>query len=129
MERKLIKNKKSYYQLKIKAISLADEAKTIRRLELDALAKAKSTTNPLQKRIYNAVFNSLYRHRIDVVRFESRATHIARAFLSGKKFSDIEKNRNLDYHLSNRVYKIVKKYSSMENVDTKELVLQWINET
>lgn len=119
-ELKVIKNKKSFYQLKVKAISLADEARTIRRLEMDALNKARATDNPIRKRIYYAVYDSLYDHRKGIVRCESRATNVARAFLSGKSYHDVESNKDSfisDTYAYNRTIKIIKKYGTIEDIE------------
>lgn len=67
--------------LKVKACSLAEEARIIRRLAYKEKKK---------KLHYNPAYESLYRHNKDVVALEARATHIARAFLKGKPLSSVE---------------------------------------
>ncbi len=67
-------------ELKIKAISLADEARTIRIEEKRAKAKRQTST-----------LNSLHEHRINVVRPAARATHLARAFLAGMPYRAVER--------------------------------------
>ncbi len=64
--------------LKIKLKSLAAEAKIIRKEE----KRAKS----------QSIRESLYRHRIDVVRYEARHTNIAYGFLRGRTYAQIETN-------------------------------------
>ena len=66
-------------KLKVKALSLAAESRIIKKLEHGC--EDKWGTNPI------------YLHRINEVRRESRATHLARAFLSGKAYSSAEASR------------------------------------
>jgi len=60
--------------LKVKIISLADEARTIRRLE----------------KVQKASRVSLREHRVKEVRNEARAAQLAYAFLRGKAYKDCE---------------------------------------
>ena len=88
-------------KLKIKAMSLAEEARIIRKLEKGCENKHG--------------FNSIYDHRINDVRNEARATNIARAFLSGKQYKDIENSRKPEREFTfgkvlARATKIIKKY-------------------
>lgn len=68
-------------ELKVKAKSLADEARIIRAEEL----KLKPVT------VANwSIYDSLHRHRVGVVRDEARMTHLARAFLRGMPYARVE---------------------------------------
>lgn len=88
-------------KLKIKAISLADEAKTIKRLEKGCVDKYG--TNPI------------YLHRVIDVRDESRATNLARAYIAGKEYRKTEPSRKpcKEYKfekIKGRLYTLVLKY-------------------
>jgi len=88
-------------KLKVKTLSLAEEAKIIKRLEKGC--EDKYGTNPI------------YLHRIQEVRREARATHLARAFLSGKAYSTVESSRKPEKHLEfqrtkKRLNNIISKY-------------------
>lgn len=66
--------------LKIKLKSLAAEARIIRKQEL-------KTRGPS----HNATRESLYRHRIDVVRRCSRETHLAYGYTRGRAYVQLER--------------------------------------
>ncbi len=68
-------------ELKIKIKSLAEEAKIIKKEERKLLAQARRT----QGQDLYAKYDSLMGHRKGIVRFECRATHLAYAFIRGKK--------------------------------------------
>ena len=102
--------------LKVKLKSLAAEAKIIR-LE--------------ETRSRGGIRNGLHEHRVGIVRFESRHTHLAYAFLRGKEYEQVEKTCKTppDWR---RVYKMVKKYGSGWDEDgrrieppTEEEVTAW----
>lgn len=61
--------------LKVKVISLADEARTIRRLE----AKAK-----------HVIQSELHEHRVKQVRWAARDAHIAYGFVKGRTWKQME---------------------------------------
>ena len=85
------KQMKNY--LKVKAMSLASEAKIIRKQEKQ---RAKQLRHALKFNYtraadyHDAVRTGLYLHRIGIVREEARATNIAYGFLRNKKYSQIE---------------------------------------
>lgn len=94
--------------LKVKLKSLAVEAKIIRHEE---------------RKTHGALRDELYRHRIDVVRFESRHTHLAYGLIRGKKLEQIEpqwasdkKPRPFD---QDKVNAMVKKYGDGKTVELK----------
>lgn len=84
-------------KLKVKTKSLAEEARIIRGLE----------------RKYG--FDSLAYHRVWDVRNESRATHLATAFLKGKAYKTVESKvhdeQKLLTYILPRVISMVKKYT------------------
>ena len=63
---------------------------------------------------YHKKWYSLHHHRKTVVRYEARATHLARAYLAGMPYEKVEKKTRVDDTLySNilpRVYSMVAKY-------------------
>jgi hypothetical protein len=83
--------------LKVKVKSLAAEAKIIRKEE---------------KRCKNSSLrNGLYRHRIDVVRYEARHTNLAYGFLRGRTYSQIESGAKKPPDWA-KVRKMVEKYGA-----------------
>ena len=65
------------------------------------------------RKIHSKWFN-LYHHRITVVRYEARATHLARAYLAGMPYEKVESKRHCDFTFVNvimpRVYTMIAKY-------------------
>lgn len=80
------KIQRNQIKLKIKAKFLAEEAKIIKKEEQKLLRRIKSYYDDVEFRDYA----DIHLHRMDVVKTESRATHIARTFLAGKPFNTIE---------------------------------------
>ena len=100
-------------KLKVKTLSLAEEAKIIKRLEKGCIDEYG--TNPI------------YLHRTIDVRNEARATHLARAFLSHRQYKSIEPSRKPEKELQfntvkKRLYKIVHKYGK----GSQEVVDNWL---
>lgn len=100
-------------ELKIKSKHLATEPAIIRHEERKLLKMAR-------RREYNDTesilvkYRSLSEHRKWVVRNESRATYLARAFLSGKLYSSVEKKvhnySTLRAYVVPRVVDMIMKY-------------------
>lgn len=116
-------------ELKIKAKHLALEPAIIRKEERKLRERAFSgrlEDKESRKLEYKA--ESLERHRKVDVRNESRATHLARAYITGKKYSDIERNikdyYTRDYLITPRVVSMVSKYS--KPVKTEQ-IKEWFN--
>ena len=79
--------------LKVKAMSLAAEAKIIRNQEKQRtkqLRHALKFNYARAAEYHDTVRTGLYLHRIGIVREEARATNIAYGFLRNKKYSQIE---------------------------------------
>lgn len=119
-------------ELKIKAKSLAAEARIIREEEIKLKRKsryARERQNVEAATHYERQRQSLYDHRIDIVRWECRATHLARAFMKGYAYADIERNARLDAYtkgrLMGRVHKLLTKYHKKSI--TAETVQQWFD--
>lgn len=75
-------------ELKVKAKSLAEEARIIRKEEQKLKAKGPVYNGPGSK------FYNLQSHRKGIVRHEARHTHVARAYLWGRPYSSVEKRPN-----------------------------------
>jgi len=119
------------YELKIKAKSHAAEARIIREEEIKLKRKARyarERQNIPAANHYERQRQSLYDHRIDIVRWECRATHLARAFMKGYAYKDIERNARLDAYtkgkLMGRVHKLLTKYHKKST--TAEDVQNWM---
>lgn len=100
-------------KLKVKTLSLAEEAKIIKRLEKGCVDE------------YG--INPIYLHRTIDVRNEARATHLARAFLSHKQYKSTEPSRKPEKEMQfnkvkKRLYKIVYKYGK----GSQEVVDNWL---
>lgn len=74
-------------ELKIKIKSLADETRTIKSEERKLKADGKGP---------GAQFNSIYRHRMDVVRPESRHSLLAYGYLRGRSYKQMEEKCRQD---------------------------------
>jgi hypothetical protein len=104
-------------ELKIKSKHLSVESKIIRFEErkLKSQAKWLRSTQQSDDKI-NSQRSKLHLHRTNEVRNENRATFLARAFIAGKKYSEVEKTRNpsKEYAFREqvipRVHAMVKKY-------------------
>ena len=88
--------------LRVKAKSLADEARIIKREE----SRAKKNKQPELKQ-------GLRDHRVTVVRAEARATNLARAFITGVPYKTVEQfsREGLPYA---RIVSMVKKYGGWD---------------
>lgn len=114
-------------QLKIKQKTLATEAQIIRleRKRLKAQIRKSRNVNKVIDTI-----NSLHWHNVDVVRVESRATHLARAFMKKTPYLVAEQGRieGKEYQFWNtvvpKVTAMAKKYDSYHI--TENDVKNWI---
>ena len=120
-------------ELKIKAKSLAAEAQMIRKEEIHTKKQARWNREhqgheAAQK--FEKIRQDLYDHRIDVVRWESRATHLARGFIKGLAYKDIERDARLDAYtkgkLVGRVHKLLTKYH--DKTITADAVMAWFDQ-
>ena len=93
--------------LKVKIKSLAEEAKIIRK----ETKKAK----------LRSIKNGLYYHRIGVVRYEARHTHLAYGFLRGREYHQIEKKAHTAPNWE-KVRRMVQKYGVHGNWEAYEAV-------
>ena len=94
-------------KLKIKAKSLAEEAKIIRKEERKLLDIPKNSEYAISE-------TELTFHRKWDVRNEARATQLAIAYLKGKKYKDVERKIHdrelLLVYIFPRVFKMIQKY-------------------
>lgn len=106
-------------ELKIKSKHLSEEAKIIRNEE-QKLKKQARWMREHQKddRAVMKAFRSLHEHRRWDVRNENRATFLARAYLEGKTYSQVERKCNdplkRDYYIVPRIVKMVSKYGPQQ---------------
>jgi len=105
------------HELKIKAKSLAAESQMIRQEELKLKRSAqwnREHQNTVEAEEFNSIRQSLYEHRTWDVRRESRATNIARAYITGKPYHTVEQTTRANAmemgYMQGRVQKLVKKY-------------------
>ena len=105
-------------ELKIKSKHLALEPAIIRKEEQKLLkqirsSKCNDTAEAFRK------FESLYLHRVRDVRYEARATLLARAYIEGRPYSSIEKKIHdksvLRCYILKRVVSMVAKYGNSED--------------
>ena len=95
--------------LKVKIKSLAAEGQIIRLEERKALGAGRYFT-----------YDGLYRHRVDDVRTEARASLLAYALLRGKPRQSVEAgDRKLHPLLENKVDAIVRRFGEGKNVTAK----------
>jgi hypothetical protein len=111
--------------LKIKLMSLAAEAKIIRRQE-QKLVKRRRQLRAAGKEVPETsdVLVSLHNHRTLDVRSEARSAHLAYGYLRGTPYRAMEW-RCEDYHQPKwkRVLEIVNKFGSMKH--TAEALAEW----
>lgn len=91
--------------LKIKAHSLADEARYIRKQEKHALKRARFHKNKQESSpadFHYGGYQSLREHRL-MLRNQMRATHLARAFLAGTDYHVVEQKTHDDFNYKNNV--------------------------
>lgn len=127
-------------QLKIKQKHLALEPSIIKFEEQKILKQIKhirdnsSYFTDSEKKILflELKFNVLASHRRWDVRNESRATHLARAYIAGKEYKTVEAKRkehneyNFTINIIPRIVKMVIKYGDYnQRKVTKEQIIEW----
>ena len=124
-------------ELKIKAKSLQEEARIIRKEE----DKLKRLIDWVENVLFSEALDerdtwlSLKQHRRWDVRNEARATHLARAFLANQRYSDVEKPKlnspDTDGHLMNRIVPrittMVNKYGRIPYTLTDSHIRDWVS--
>jgi hypothetical protein len=125
-------------ELKIKQKHLAVEPSIIKHEEKKL--REKISINILNDKPYLGLQDKLFslvNHRMQDVRNESRATHLARGFLKGADYKSIEcyrrpeKEYTFNSAIVPRILSMVNKYgvSPMHKKATKEDILKWMEST
>lgn len=121
-------------QLKIKAKMLSSEASFIRKEEHKIKRQARWLRDHQQSdasEIAYATYWNLNTHRLKKVRFEARATHLARAFLKGFPYALVEEKRLIQYendfkrNVIPRILAIAQNYSS--KIVLEKDIQNWLN--
>ena len=129
-------------ELKIKAKHLALEPAIIKK-EIKKLGRQLSyeqkDTDVVPYKLINKI-DSLHCHLIQDVKREARATHLVRGFMSGKKYSEIERNTPLSVYSNSfeghynrnfilgRMVKMYQKYGPKNHdLDTKKMIEDWLD--
>lgn len=143
-------------ELKVKSKHLGEEARIIRFEERKQLERVRRKLEKIRATGQNDInvyemhhtYRSLNHHRRWDVRNENRATFLARAYLAGVPYSNVEQTRKDDVllftYILPRVYQMVSKYGTditnrrewdkvkQRYVPTEQLkdeILDWINNT
>jgi len=117
--------------MKIKAKTLAAEARFIRKEEirLKKMAKAKDPNGGFWHPDAADTRQSLYEHRMGL-RKHSRATHLARAFLKGQAYCEVEffTRVPVPYWLIEDVTKMAIKYNDVPvpKEEAAKVIRKWI---
>jgi len=111
-------------ELKIKSKHLSVESKIIRQEELKLKKQAQWLRDHQESDVgIQKARESLAQHRQWDVRNEQRATYLARAFIQGKPYSEVEQKCNdihkRTYYIQPRVLKMIAKYGT--TVSSEEL--------
>lgn len=125
-------------KLKIKAKSLAEEAKIIRKEErklkgqiswLKIQQEFANSRKDREDKLYSDYFD-LHQHRTWDVRNEARATHLARGYLAGRKYSELEFQSDLSFvnwYISPKAVTMIKKYGDPDF--TRDQFKEWTEKT
>lgn len=122
-------------ELKIKSKHLTEEAKIIR-FEENKLRRQVRYLHEAQREVdaYAAFYKwqSLNSHRRQDVRVENRATFLARAYLAGKDYSEVEQKRSpeMEYDFQHRVLprviSMVAKYGTPNTDISAVTIKRWV---
>lgn len=112
--------------LKIKVVSLADEARRIRHDQNKRLfeaARARVDDKPERTEYHVKNYSGLHHHRVEVVRREARAANLAYAFVHGYAYGDVERFawEEPDW---NKIMKLVARYG--EDDERMEKFKAWV---
>lgn len=125
-------------ELKIKSKHLSLEAQVIRFEENKLKKQIEWCKNRQDNTTLRNTWQSLNTHRRWDVRNENRATYLARAFIQGRPYTDVEKKRNdlgvFNCYIVPRVVSMVIKYKLKrhekymkheEVVEVKKQITEW----
>jgi hypothetical protein len=115
-------------ELKIKSKHLALEPQIIKHEERKLKKQIRSNKGDLQELLRK--YESLVNHRKYIVRNESRATQLARAYISGRQYTSIERKRHDNssflMYIVPRIHAMVTRYGTGEQRKiTKEDIIEW----
>ena len=118
-------------KLKIKAASLAAEARIIRKAERNQkrLARKRDPNGGYWHPDADSTRVSLYHHRTGVVRNEARATHLALGLLNCQPYRDIERSTRepMPDAVVEKLISMANKYGRIGNVNiARKLVTNWL---
>lgn len=114
-------------QLKIKILSLSEEARIIRREELRYLAFAKNATKLEHQNQHHWTYLDLKRHRKGIVANETRDALLAYGFLRGRTYIRLESKRFTDPNWGN-IERMILKYGKESAPKLKQRFEQWKQE-
>lgn len=130
-------------ELKIKSKHLSEESKIIRHEEKKYLGawrydcnknredQANAPLVPWENTSYNT-YEKLHNHRVFDVRFENRATFLARAYLAGKVYKSVESSRKdevvFKVYILPRLTAMVAKYGENKIQKDKYVLVSGIRE-
>lgn len=115
-------------ELRIKSKHLGEEAKIIRHEERKLKRQIDwQRNNNVDPQSLKWQYVNIKEHRRTVVRNENRATFLARAYIDGRKYEEIEKKRHDDsllISITPRIVDMVNKYGKGPKVDHK-IIFAW----
>jgi uncharacterized protein YxeA len=114
-------------QLKIKILSLAEEAKIIRNEENRFLSFSKNAAKSEHKSEHLATYRDLKAHRKGIVGKESRDALLAYGFLRGRAYIRMETKRFSDPNWGN-IERMILKYGKEGSQKLKQRFEQWKQE-
>jgi hypothetical protein len=115
-------------ELKIKSKHLALEPQIIKHEERKLKKQIGSNKGDLHQLLRK--LENLVNHRKHIVRNESRATELARAYISGKEYTTVERKRHNNsaflLYIVPRIHAMVTRYGTGEQRKiTKEDIIEW----
>ena len=115
-------------ELKIKSKHLALEPQIIKHEERKLKKQIRSNKGDLQSLVRQ--LDNLVNHRKHIVRYEARATQLARTYLAGKAYTTVEQKRHDNttflMFIVPRIVAMVTKYGKGEQRKiTKETIIEW----
>lgn len=114
-------------ELKIKAKNLAHESRLIREGEVEQRDRARQLRGKQKNtRLEDERRESLYLHRIQVVRPEARSTHLARMFLKGTPYKHVERSCRIAPD-RDKVVRMVVRYGKADKDTARAAVDAWLD--
>jgi len=116
-------------ELKVKFNTLSEETKIIKREEQKALKYGRKLSKLGKPNdVPYCRFENLHDHRISVVRPTARATHLARGYIRGLDYKQIENYTNrVPTHLIPKIEPMIQKYGLEKHTNvTPEAIREWM---